>query len=108
MNSRDVFPNQHIYERDKYPCQYCGFRAVDFDTWWIAHFHVDHVKTICHNGTDADDNKVLACSSCNNYKGGFDCNALEEARELREAAPADSRGKLQLVVRPRVIRNSSN
>ena len=87
------FPDSHIYERDKLTCQYCGFKAVDFESWWIAHFHVDHIKPICHSGTDSDDNKVLACSSCNNYKGGFDCDTLEQAREYvkrrREIAEAN-------------------
>ena len=47
----------------------------------LAHLNVDHVKPICRGGSDTDDNKVLACEACNNYKGGFNCNSLKEARE---------------------------
>ena len=76
-----IFPNQHIYERDRLTCQYCGFKVVDFESWWLAHFNVDQIKPVSRGGPEADHNKVLACSACNNYKGGFDCNTLEEARE---------------------------
>ena len=49
-----------ILERDNHTCRYCGSSAT----------HVDHIIPKCQKGTDADDNLVAACASCNLKKGG--------------------------------------
>jgi 5-methylcytosine-specific restriction endonuclease McrA len=79
--AKETFPYQRIYERDKYTCQYCGWSgASDFDLWFIANFNVDHITPVCKGGKDEDSNLVLACRSCNLYKGKIYCSSLEEAR----------------------------
>ena len=80
---KESFPNQRIYERDHYSCQYCGWSgASDFEKWFIANFNVDHIKPVSAGGTNEDGNLVLACRSCNLYKGKIVCNSLDEAREV--------------------------
>jgi 5-methylcytosine-specific restriction endonuclease McrA len=80
--SKESFPYQRIYERDHYTCQYCGWSgASDFEKWFIANFSVDHIKPRSAGGTDDDSNLVLACHSCNLYKGDIICNSLDEAKE---------------------------
>lgn len=90
---KESYPYQRIYERDHYKCQYCGWDgASDFNKWFIANFNIDHIKPVSAGGKDEDSNLVLACRSCNLYKGKIDCNSLEEARAVvksrREIAEA--------------------
>jgi 5-methylcytosine-specific restriction endonuclease McrA len=90
---KETYPHQRIYERDKYTCQYCGWSgASDFDRWIIAIFSIDHIKPVSEGGKDEESNLVLACHSCNLYKGKIDCNSLDEARAVvkrkREQAEA--------------------
>lgn len=76
-------PNQFIYERDNFKCQYCGLDASkDFDMWWKANLNIDHIKPKKHGGTNDPNNLVVSCRACNSYKGSKDCNSLEEARNI--------------------------
>lgn len=49
-----------IFDRDHCLCVYCGEWAE----------HIDHVVPVCQGGTDAPDNLVASCASCNMKKGG--------------------------------------
>jgi len=53
----------HILERDGFACQYCGTRSPEAD------LEVDHIKPTSLGGTDAADNLVVACKTCNIGKG---------------------------------------
>ncbi|MBI3258579.1 MAG: HNH endonuclease [Ignavibacteriae bacterium] len=60
-----------VWKRDKWTCQYCGYRAVDFKTWWNGHFSIDHIKPRgkSWNGKHELENLALTCGQCNTYKG---------------------------------------
>jgi hypothetical protein len=77
------YPNQEIYERDNFTCQYCGWSGVeDFEKWnrgWLA---IDHIKPRKHGGGDNHDNLVVACHTCNSVKAATDCNSIEEGKEI--------------------------
>jgi len=80
---KEQYPNQKVYERYGFKCVYCGIDgSIDFETFFTANFAVDHVKPKALGGTDDPENLVLACHSCNLYKGKFDCNSVEEGREI--------------------------
>ena len=51
-----------ILERDDFTCQYCGRRAPE------VQLQVDHRVPVVEKGTDAPDNLVTACYSCNQGK----------------------------------------
>ncbi|MFC1691943.1 HNH endonuclease [Candidatus Latescibacterota bacterium] len=52
---------QNILKRDRKTCQYCGRTEGPMT--------VDHVIPRSHGGSEAWENLVCACSSCNNRKG---------------------------------------
>lgn len=56
-------------ERFEGRCGYCGIKP--------DHLHVDHIKPRAAGGTNALENLMPACPSCNNYKGIF---SLEDFR----------------------------
>ena len=81
--SKQLYPNQEVYERCGFKCAYCGIDGSrDFETWFTANFSVDHIKPESRGGTNAPENLVLACHSCNLYKGDFDCNSVEQGKEI--------------------------
>jgi 5-methylcytosine-specific restriction endonuclease McrA len=74
--------NQIIYEKYNWKCYYCGIdTSTEFDTWWTAHLSIDHIKPRHHEGGEGEENLVVACSACNNYKGRANFNSKEEARD---------------------------
>lgn len=80
---KEEYPNQRIYERDKFKCQYCGLDTMsNFDIWWHANLSIDHVRPKRHGGDDSDSNLVVSCHTCNLYKGSTFCETLEEARNV--------------------------
>lgn len=83
MSKKEEYPNQNIFERDKFKCQYCDLDASnDFEIWWTANLNIDHVKPVKHEGSNEPDNLVVSCRACNLYKGSIDCNSKEEARRI--------------------------
>jgi hypothetical protein len=51
-----------VYERDGYKCRYCGKQLTRFTCT------LDHVTPVVAGGTNALDNLVTACLSCNSKK----------------------------------------
>lgn len=79
---KEEYRNQIIYERDNFTCQYCGLDASkDFEIWYIAKLSIDHIKPQVLGGTDDDENLVVACHACNNFKQKNDYGSFEETRE---------------------------
>jgi len=87
-SSRDVasrpsgYPNQYIFERDRFRCRYCGAGSDRFEAWMIASLTVDHVRPQCDGGSDEDRNLVTACRACNSYKGSAKVETFDEAKAL--------------------------
>jgi hypothetical protein len=81
--AKQQYPNQEVYERSGFKCVYCGIDGSrDFETFFTANFSVDHVKPKSRCGTNAPENLVLACHSCNLYKRDFNCNSVEEGKAI--------------------------
>lgn len=78
---KENYPNQRIFERDNFTCQYCGWRGDSFQNWYIASLSIDHIKPRAAGGTDDDSNLVVSCHACNLYKGGILCESLAKAKE---------------------------
>lgn len=51
-----------VYERDEYQCRYCGKQLTRFTCT------LDHVTPVAAGGTNALDNLVTACLTCNSKK----------------------------------------
>ncbi|WP_035415885.1 HNH endonuclease [Ferrimonas kyonanensis] len=74
-------PRHHIYERDKWTCQYCGRGGSDdFQAWNEAWLAIDHITPKKHGGSDKDSNLVVACHMCNSVKAADLCKSVEEGR----------------------------
>lgn len=74
-----------IFKRDGFKCRYCGVTAVG------EQLTVDHVVAVANGGTDAPENLVTCCASCNGGKSAvpidqrrFDSGQTAEA--VREHA----------------------
>lgn len=61
-----------VFKRDGFICRYCGAKPPD------VILHVDHVLAVAEGGTNAIDNLVTSCITCNQGKG---------ARGLGETTP---------------------
>jgi hypothetical protein len=58
------FSRQNIYARDKGTCQYCGTRVK------LSEFEYEHVIPRARGGKTTWENIVVACTPCNQRKGG--------------------------------------
>jgi len=78
----DEYPYQHIFERDKFSCQYCGWQGRgSFDSWHVAGLCIDHIVPRHAGGSDADSNLVVSCRSCVEMKGRLTPASFEHARQ---------------------------
>ena len=66
--------NRRLRERANHRCVYCG--AIE------GPMHLDHIIPRSQGGSDAEDNLVLACASCNSRRQ--DMSLHRYARYLRE------------------------
>lgn len=71
-----------ILQRDDFTCLFCGARPGSDD------LHVDHIVPFSLRGSDADENLVATCSSCNLGKGA----RIAVPRRLCEVWEKDSDG----------------
>ena len=72
---------KNIFKRDKWTCQYCGFRSKNPKTLTI-----DHVTPKSRGGDSSWTNLVTACPSCNMKKGNKklkECNMFLESKPSR-------------------------
>jgi 5-methylcytosine-specific restriction endonuclease McrA len=67
-----------VFARDGFRCRYCGRQAGDPGVT----LHADHVISVADGGTNAMDNLVAACQSCN---GGKSARSLDEVPGSTEA-----------------------
>ena len=69
-----------IREAYGYRYGYCGVS----ETWVGGELEIDHFRPLLHGGTDAPDNLVYACTTCNRFKGDYwpPSNASETLRLL--------------------------
>lgn len=58
------FSRENIYARDKGACQYCGVKVT------LSSFEYEHVIPRTKGGKTIWENIVVACTSCNQRKGG--------------------------------------
>ena len=65
--------------RDGPGCIYCGVNLLA-DPRLFATMALDHFKPKRLGGSDAVQNRVLACCACDKLKGGREFASLEEAR----------------------------
>ncbi len=86
-------PRRHIYERDGFTCQYCGWSgATSFEQWLLGSLTIDHVSPLKHGGPEKDDtNMVVACHRCNMLKGQELCSSVKEGKAIiaRKRAAAE-------------------
>ena len=54
-----------VAKRASYRCEYCRLPALDA----IIQFHIEHIKSIKHGGSNDLDNLAYSCPDCNFYKG---------------------------------------
>lgn len=54
----------HIAQRAEHRCEYCLAPEAIFN----FRFEVEHIIPACQQGGDEDDNRALACRSCNVFK----------------------------------------
>lgn len=55
-----------VWERARGRCEYCQMHQNDYE---YQTFHVEHIISKQHGGTDNPENLCLACSECNWAKG---------------------------------------
>ncbi len=84
-------PRQHIYKRDNFTCQYCGWNGTtNFEQWLRGCLSLDHVVPVKHGGKDEDANLVVACQVCNKLKGQEKCLSVKEGKEIIAGKRAES------------------
>ena len=62
-DARVAFSRRNVFKRDHYTCQYCGSQPGSEE------LTIDHVLPRGQGGISTWENCVLACLSCNKYKG---------------------------------------
>jgi 5-methylcytosine-specific restriction endonuclease McrA len=72
------FSRENIYARDKGMCQYCGTRVK------VSEFEYEHVIPRARGGQTIWENIVVACTPCNQRKGG---RTPAEARMFLRSVP---------------------
>ena len=52
-----------IYKKCHYTCVYCGFDGRSFEKW--RQLTIDHIRPVQQDGQNTEENKIVACQSCN-------------------------------------------
>ena len=98
--SKDEYPYQHIFERDKFTCQYCGWQGdASFESWYVAGLCIDHIIPKHAGGTEKDSNLVVSCRPCNEYKGKLVPTSFEHAKQVVDQKRAEVRAWFRKHVR---------
>ncbi len=86
--AKENWPDWPIYVRDGCRCVYCGLDGTrEFVVW--QQFTIDHLIPRSRNGTNGDNNKVVACPSCNLMKGSYDPRGYEPGAPTFNEPPND-------------------
>ncbi|MCU0341879.1 MAG: HNH endonuclease, partial [Spirosomaceae bacterium] len=56
---------EKIAYRANYRCEYCLLP----EKLSLYKFHIEHIKSVKHGGTDEEDNLAYCCPDCNYFKG---------------------------------------
>lgn len=72
-----------IFKRDFFTCQYCGATPP------AAILEVDHILAVASGGTNAQDNLVTSCWTCNRGKGARSLTAVPASLADRAATVAE-------------------
>lgn len=80
MKRKNISPSIRwaVFARDRFRCRYCGRQAGEPGVT----LQVDHVISVAEGGTNAMDNLVAACQSCN---GGKSARSLDEVPGSKDA-----------------------
>jgi hypothetical protein len=62
----DAKARSSVRERAAHKCEYCGLPQHLVP---LVPFHIEHIISKQHGGTDAPENLALACYHCNLHKG---------------------------------------
>ena len=62
----DQLVREFVRSRAKYRCEYC---LLPQNMGSSIRFHIEHIRSRQHGGTNHPDNLALACPNCNWYKG---------------------------------------
>jgi len=65
---RQVIPSkvkQLVIDRTNAVCEYCKY--PEEESFYV--FHIDHIISLKHGGSDLEDNLSYSCPPCNRYKG---------------------------------------
>lgn len=62
-------------------CWYCGCRVT------VENRSIDHVTPLSRNGSNARENKVIACRPCNHNKAALSVDDYRELLERRQRQP---------------------
>ncbi|MBC7776983.1 MAG: HNH endonuclease [Phycisphaerae bacterium] len=65
---RARIPNQirvQVMARANYRCEYCQLPAIDY----LLRLHVDHIRSLKHEGSSSIENLACCCPDCNANKG---------------------------------------
>ena len=85
-----------VFKRDNFKCQYCGGTPDE------SVLEVDHIHPVCEGGTNAIDNLLTACFSCNRGKGGEALSAIPKS--LAQKADEMIERELQLARYREIVR----
>src|SRR5262245_7139294 len=86
------------YRRDKWTCQYCGFKAHDAITFRFL--SVDHVRRRCDGGGDEESNLVTACRACNDYYNRRAFASFEEKHAAIQTRLAENAALFERLMKP--------
>lgn len=68
-----------VFKRDGFVCQYCGAHPPS------VILHVDHINPVAKGGSNAMDNLVTACESCNQGKSDRELSDIPQSLQEKAA-----------------------
>ena len=77
-----------VFKRDGFVCQYCGAHPPD------ALLEVDHILPVAEGGTNAEENLVTACFTCNRGKAAIPLSVIPKSLAEKGAETAEREEQL--------------